>query len=55
MTNQYHYFYNAALKAQSNVRCSFNMSIGILDEDDAILSSLKANGKILLYLSAISG
>lgn len=32
-----------ALEAQSNVRCSFNMSIGILDEDDAILSSIKAN------------
>jgi hypothetical protein len=31
------------------------MSIGILDEDDAILSSIKANGKIPLYLSAILG
>jgi hypothetical protein len=27
----------------------------ILDEEDVLLSSIKANGKILLYISVISG
>lgn len=53
MTIRYHQFYNAALEAQSNVRCPFNMTMRILGEDDVLLSSIKANGNLLLYLSAI--
>ncbi|KAK2433626.1 R3H and coiled-coil domain-containing protein [Trifolium repens] len=32
-----------ALEGQSNGRCSFNLSMRILDEDDVLLSSIKAN------------
>ncbi|CAJ2654770.1 unnamed protein product [Trifolium pratense] len=39
-----------ALEGQSNGRCSFNMSMRILDEDDVLLSSIKANDAPCIFL-----